>query len=848
MSRPASVLIRTPDQRLRIFVSSTLRELASERRTARTMIERMALAPVMFELGARPHAPRSLYRAYLEQSDVFIGIYWESYGWVAPGEAVSGLEDEYDLAPDIPMLIYIKNSGQREPRLDALLRRIRDDDRVSYVSFANATELRRLLRSDLATLLAERFGSGPARGGPILEPAPSPAATTAVRPPTPLARMIGRDDELALVSRMFTDDKRRIVTITGPGGVGKTRLAVAVAREVEPAFPDGVAFVDLAPVRDRALVMDAVASALGVRDTGEAPLGEKLEFALQGRRILLLLDNVEHVVDAAPLIARLVANTDIATLVTSRIVLRVDGEQSLALGALPSSSAIELFAERARSVKPDFELQDANASDVARICAAVDSLPLAIELAAARIRVLSPSEIADRLHQSLPLLVDGARDRPERQRTLRATIEWSTQLLLPDERSLLHRLGVFQSGFALDAVEWINEDLAAGDALQSLSALVDGSLIQEHDRGSRAWFTMLATVGKYAREQLITRNELGRFQEKHAAFYSQLTATAGAEIIGPRQEAWLSRLTDEGSNVRSAVEYLLDNRRWDNAVGLVWSLDWFWGIAGRLIEVGMWMQRVLDEGLDASERARNTAWVEVLLVGMWRKPDETAIDPLTECADFFHSSGDLLTEAKARSGIGLLHMLKTPPDFEAADASLQRAFDLAASLADPFASAMVGLMVGRAHLMRGDLPKAIETLDASLAAGRSVGDRLLVGSALNARGWGAILSGDLHRADECFREQLLTASTIGHEPGIGYALEGLFATAAKVGNVERAGQLLGAADAIRRRKGNAAAISLSFHNNQIQQLEQSAHVAQFEIARAAGRLLDPAAAVEMALN
>ena len=382
----------------------------------------------------------------------------------------------------------------------------------------------------------------------------------------------------------------------------------------------------------------------------------------------------------------------------------------------------------------------------------------------------------------------------------------------PMSALLLQRLGVFQSGFALDAVEWINEDLAAGDALQSLSALVDGSLIQEHDRGSRAWFTMLATVGEYAREQLITRNELARLQECHATFYSQLTATAGAEIIGPQQEAWLSRLTDEGSNVRAAVEYLLDNRRWDDAVDLVWSLDWYWGIAGRLIEVGNWMQRVLDDGLEASERARNIARLEVLAVGMWRKPDEAAIDPLTECADFFHSDGDLLTEAKARGSIGLLHMLKSPPDFEAADESLQQASDLAASLADPFGSAMVGFMVGRAHLMRGDLPKAIETLDASLAAGRSVGDRSSSVLHLNARGWGVILSGDLQRADECFREHLLTASTIGHEPGIGYALEGLFATAA-IGRQHRTrGSIAGGGRRHPSAEGQHCSDQLSFHN------------------------------------
>jgi predicted ATPase len=848
MNRAATGLIRTPDQRLRVFVSSTLRELAPERRAARSAIERLALAPVMFELGARPHPPRSLYRAYLEQSDVFVGIYWESYGWVAPGESVSGLEDEYNLAPDIPMLIYIKGSEQRDPRLNSLLDRIRNDDRVSYVAFESATELKRLVTSDLATLLAERFVDVSARNKPLFEPSTSPGATTFVHPPSPLARMIGRDDELARAAHLLTEGKCRLVTITGPGGVGKTRLAVAVSREIEPNFPGGVAFVDLAPLDDPTRVVDAIASAVGVRATGEAPMHEKLERALRDAHMLLVLDNVEQVVDAAPQLARLLANTDVSLLATSRILLRVDGEQGMPLDVLPPKAAIELFVERARSIKPDFELSDANATHVATICEALDNLPLAIELAAARIRLLSPSEIADRLHDSLPLLVDGARDRPERQRTLRATIEWSAQLLSPDERALLQRLGVFRSGFALDAVEWMSKDLTGGDALRSLGALVDGSLVQEHDRGSRAWFTMLATVGEFAREQLIAQGKLAFCEKRHAEFYSQLTARAGVEIIGPQQDAWVSRLSDEGQEVGAAVEYFLRNRRWDDAVNLVWSLDWYWGIAGRLSEVQAWMQQVLDDGANASDRAKGIATFEVLLVRLWRRPDPTAIEPLTTCADFFRAQGDELTEAKALSVIGMLHVLEKPPDLQAAEDALKRAAQVADSLPDPFGSAIVGVTNGRAHLMRGDVPMAIETLNRSIRTARSAGDRLLVAGALNARGWAAIFDGDLDAADDHFREELLIASTIGHEPGVGYALEGLFATSAARHDIRRAGHLLGAAEAIRTRKGNSAGATFSFHAPLVEQIEQSEEEASFREARSEGRAIDTVTAVELALN
>ncbi|MCR2763350.1 DUF4062 domain-containing protein [Microbacterium sp. zg.B48] len=845
MNRATPGLIRTPDQRLRVFVSSTLRELAQERRAARAAIERLALAPVMFELGARPHPPRSLYRAYLEQSDVFVGIYWESYGWIAPGEAVSGLEDEYNLAPQIPMLIYIKESAQRDPRLEDLLDRIREDDRVSYVTFVGAPELRRLLTSDVATLLAERFELGTGRSA-LPEPARAPGATTLVAPPPVLTPLIGRQAELSILTQFLIDDGRRLVTVTGPGGVGKTRLALAAAREMGPRF-DGVAFVDLAPLRDPALVLDAVASAVGVVDSGKTPLNIQLQTALGDRRMLLILDNAEQVIGAAPELARLASNTAVSVLVTSRTLLRVDGEQNLALGSLPSTAAIELFAERARAVKPDFEISDSNASHVAKICQAVDNLPLAIELAAARVRVLSPSEIADRLQHTLPLLVEGARDRPERQQTLRSTIDWSAELLRPDQHALLLRLGVFRSGFALDAAEWINGEEAESSTLDLLTALIDGSLVQEHDRGDRTWFTMLATVREYARDNLTALDQFAQYSDRHAEFYIRLAAAAGAEIIGPQQQAWASRLVDENNELTAAVEYLLESRRWDDAVTLVWSLDWFWGITGRLVEVSSWMQRVLDDGIEASERARTLARVEVVLIGVWRKPDRASIGPLTECANYFGAHGDGRSEAKALAGIAWIHIYSFPPDFDAAEEYLQQSLDLVESLNDPYVAAGVRIMIGHAHILRGNLPGAVEILDAFLADSGGIGDSLLTGSMLNARGWAAILAGDLDQAEECFRQQILVASAIGHEQGVAYALEGFFATAVAVGDVERGGKLLGAAETIRQRKGNADAAKMSFHAPVLRDIEQTSPV-MFQQARTMGRTLDTAAAVEVALE
>ena len=279
-----SRIIRTPDQRLRVFVSSTLKELEAERVAARAAIQRLHLAPVMFELGARPHPPREVYRAYLEQSDVFVGVYWQQYGWIAPGEEVSGLEDEYRLAPhEMPKLVYVKQPAEREERLAELVAHIRDDDTTSYKPFSTAEELGELVEADLAVLLAERFDASRARGAPT-DTADARADDAADHLPSPPDEVLGRETDLGtLLEWLGGDDPHRLVTLVGPGGIGKTRLAIEAARLARDRF-DRVTFVALEHVREPAGVLPAVARELGVHDDIGVPTLERLATRAQGAK------------------------------------------------------------------------------------------------------------------------------------------------------------------------------------------------------------------------------------------------------------------------------------------------------------------------------------------------------------------------------------------------------------------------------------------------------------------------------------------------------------------------------------------------------------------------------------
>ena len=327
--------IRTPDQRVRVFVSSTLQELAAERRAVRDAVTRLRLLPVMFEQGARAHPARQVYRDYLAQCQVFVGVYWQSYGWVAPGEAVSGLEDEYLLSAGLPRLIYLKSPApHRERRLAEMLTRLESEGGVSYRQFSDAAELGDLVENDLAVLLSERFQV--ARSHDLAgHPGATAGQEASLAPvlPVPATPLIGREQEAAAVKDLVTEEGVRLITLTGPGGIGKTRLAVAVAQSLEPRFADGVRFADLSSVPATG-VGDAIAAALPVNTYG-ANMGSDVESYLRGRHLLLVLDNFEQAMGAAPLVASLLgAAAGLVVLVTSRTVLRLRGEHEFPVPAL----------------------------------------------------------------------------------------------------------------------------------------------------------------------------------------------------------------------------------------------------------------------------------------------------------------------------------------------------------------------------------------------------------------------------------------------------------------------------------------------------------------------------------
>src|SRR5687767_4782161 len=373
--------IRTPDQRLRVFVSSTLTELADERAAVARAITALRLTPVMFELGARPHPPRELYRAYLTQSDIFIGLYWQRYGWIGPGMDISGLEDEFRLSHSMPRLLYVKTPApDREPRLTAMIDELQTEAIDSYRSFANPRELGRLIRDDLALLLSERFTS---TRSPAEESSASSVDRRIARSlPFTSTSLIGREHDIIEVSKLLEAPAVRLVTLTGAGGIGKTRLAIAVGERMDDRHPQETVFVPLASIARPELVLPRVAAVVGATIESRSPLDVLVEHFAE-RPTLLVLDNLEQVVGVAPEIDQLLARCpSLQILATSRTVLRLRAEREYQVGALtvPAFSerppieliaalpAVQLFVDRAQAVRYDFVLTDDNALAVVEIC------------------------------------------------------------------------------------------------------------------------------------------------------------------------------------------------------------------------------------------------------------------------------------------------------------------------------------------------------------------------------------------------------------------------------------------------------------------------------------------------
>jgi predicted ATPase len=747
--------IRTPDQRVRVFVSSTLSELAAERAAARTAITQLHLTPIMFELGARPHPPRELYRAYLAQSEVFVGIYWQQYGWVAPGEEVSGLEDEYLLSGDMPKLIYMKAATERRPRLTELLARVEADDRASYKPFDNAGDLAELLADDLAVLLTERFARlAPAAAGGR-RPAPLPA---------PLTPIIGREDEIAAAGALLRDRDVHLVTLIGPGGIGKTRLAIEVARRMETAGPaelDEVAFIDLAGVRDAAGWPDAVTAVLGIRPEGTRPVLDLLIDRLQSRRLLLVLDNVEQLVGAASDLGTLLAACpDLTVLVTSRIALRLRGEHEVPLAPLPTppvgpqadagavgrSAAVRLLVARARQVRPDFAVTSDNAAAVAELCRRLDGIPLALELAAAQLRLLTPAALLRRLGTGLDRSLDlaaSAVDMPDRQRTLRATIQWSYSLLGEAERALLARLSVFTGSWtveASDAVGTVDGDL---DAVDTLASLLAQSLILIDDSDpAELRFRMLNTIRAYAREQLADRGEADATIMRLTRYLIGVVETVRDALQGRDHRAVSERLDRERDEIRSAIDWALQTDDAETVGRLLTPLFTYW-----------WSRGLLPMTSGLAERAAAL-------------PSAASLPPYPSA---------LLLGARGISMVMIGRAAEAEP-------LLRRTIETATSLGNRRLRAYALLGLGGA-LVRRAVGEAGQRLDDAARAFRELGDRWGLALTLSTRGQLALLAGDYAAALPMHEEALAAARAIDNHYLQAQVLDMLGLDAATVGDM-----------------------------------------------------------------
>ncbi|MGC5075513.1 ATP-binding protein [Agrococcus sp. DT81.2] len=820
--------IRTPDQRLRVFVSSTLRELAEERRAVRSAIESLQLAPVMFELGSRPHPPRSLYRAYMAQSDVFVGIYGERYGWVAPGESASGLEDEYALSGELPSLIYVKDPApDREPRLEALLDRIRADDRTSYRSYRDAGELAELVRQDLATLLAERFDAGRARaGGPI-----APGI------PAPYSAIVGRDAERDALLALLARPDVRIVTIVGDGGIGKSRLAIEVAGAAAAAG-GGVAFAMLETITVPERVITVIARSLGVRDTGDAPLEEKVIDAVAGRDVLLVVDNVEHVLGAVGLLVRLIsAAPRLTLLVTSRSPLRVRAERLFPLGplglpapgagpeAIAAAPAVALFAERAAAVHPGFQLGLDNAATVTEICRRLDGSPLAIELAAARMLWMPVDELLRRLESALTLLVGGARDLPERQQALRSTIQWSVDLLPPGAAAALTALAVPSGPFLGATAEDVLGAAGIGDPVAALTALAEASLLRSEDRRGTPLLSLASLVRAFARE---ARPELlDTARSAWIDHYRRVAAAAAQPLRGGEQLATLQRLELEAENLGTVVRLLLDDGRLDDAAEYVWSLHLYLWIGGHLGLVREWMTELLEiadrESIPLAVRTRAIALYHTHTVRFWQEPTADVVPGMQAARDLFAEAGDRGGAALADVSIGL-GLLTRPegPDVAGAMVVLERSRAGFREAGDAWGEAAISLvMLGRIALVTGALEEARGRFEASLELASAQHELLGVAIARNHRGWARLLSGDVAGAADDFGTSLDESIALGHDDGVAYGLEGFVGVRAAEGDADAAGLLQGAAQSLRRRTGLLNRSGLDFATPLVQRLRDA---------------------------
>jgi predicted ATPase/transcriptional regulator with XRE-family HTH domain len=687
-------------------------------------------------------------------------------------------------------------------------------------SLADALELSGEERASLFAAVPKRGGGAAASTAPA---AASAGASLLPTPPTPL---VGRERDLRGIATFLGRPEVRLLTLTGTGGVGKTRLAIQAALEAAGLFADGVAFVALAPLGDAALVIPTIARSLGLKEAeGQSPR-ESLSVYLREKRFLLVLDNFEHVLEAVPEVAKLIESCpDLVVLTTSRAPLRVQGEQEypvppLTLPASTRSPAVEevldshsgrLFAERARAAFPAFELASHNAAAVATICWRLAGLPLALELAAAKMRFLDPAALLSRLDRALSG-GSWARDLSERQRTMRATLDWSHDLLHEPEEELFRRLSVFAGGFTLEAAEAVGtvEYASAEDIVELLGNLVEQTLVVARQDADGARYGMLEPVRQYALEKLEEAEEAEEVRLRHARYYLALAEEAEPRIKGHDQVRWLDRLEAENDNLRAAVGRSSEAGDVRTAARLGWALAMYWVMRARHSEGRLLMEQTLAQGgdLPAKMRAR-VLWA--LASCMYGSGDDERLMAISEeSAALFRQAGDRHGEAYALEMVGFAALQLG--ELDRATRVLEEALEGLREHEDAYGSALILTHLAVVPLRRGEYPRAAGYAEEAFALTRRTGDRLAANIALHILAQAAWALGEHERTARYFREALVLASEAADKTSSAYCMQGLAAVAGVRGQPRRVARLLGAVEALVEAAGIPIYVATADHD------------------------------------
>jgi predicted ATPase/class 3 adenylate cyclase len=667
--------------------------------------------------------------------------------------------------------------------------------------------------------------------------------------PTPL---IGREQQMAEAVALVRQEGIRLVTLTGAGGTGKTRLSLQLAAELLADFEDGVFFVDLASITDPHLFIPTVAQTLSVRERAAESLSETLRDYLRDKTLLLVFDNFEQLLDAGPAVSALLAVApNLKALITSRAPLHLSGEHEYSVpplavpdldapeppATLAAYESVQLFLERARAVKPEFELTSENAPAVAEICTRLDGLPLAIELGAARVRILNPQALLGRLSQRLELLTGGARDAPARQRTLRDTIEWSYGLLDASEQRLFARLSVFLGGRTIDAAEAVCDPTAelGATVFDGVASLVEKSLLRQ-DEGSAGEprFLMLETIREYALDRLERSGEGDLLRQRHAHYFVALAEEAEPEILGADQVLWLERLEAERDNFRAALGWLLERGETELALRLISSLRRAWVARGLVSETQKWLQAAFEPSAAVAPQVEAKARYGLGRVALVQGNYDDAIPLLERSARLFRelreaeglvfSLADLgfiataqgrhedarrfadesLAEAKAagneRTIAAALHSLACTRldsgEYGEARSLFEQSLALRRNLGDKRNIANSLGYLGSVALLEGDYDGATALLDESLALGRDLGNLLIVSAALANESLVALAAGHAGRAATLCSEGLALAHELGDKRTTVECLHALAGIASVQGEPIRAALLSGAAESV----------------------------------------------------